>query len=147
MDPEYAGQIRKRIKCLTLEDRVEMRPFQVDVAELYKHALFVVNSSVSSFGGPESFGRTIVEAWSHGKPAIAFRSGGPRYLITDGQDGYLVEEGNVNELSFRMLELVMDEGLRVRMGRQGYEKMVACYTEDRIIPKLDALLEGKEMSA
>jgi len=147
VDPEYAGQIRKRIKCLTLENRIEMRPFQDDVAELYKRALFLVNTSVSSFGGPESFGRTIVEAWSYGKPVIAFRCGGPKYVIDNGRDGYLVEEGNVKELSFRMLELVKDEGLRVRMGRQGYEKMVACYTEDRIIPKLDALLEDKEMSA
>ena len=96
---------------------------------------------MSKFGGPESFGRTIVEAWSHRKPAIAFRCGGPKYLISDGDDGYLVEEGNVEELARRMLGLCADKILRIRMGERGYEKALSHFSESRLLPMLCSWLE------
>ncbi len=65
----------------------------------------------------EVFGWMIAEAMAHETPVVATRVGGIPELISDGHSGYLVERGDVESMSRRVLELVNDSALRTQMGR------------------------------
>jgi glycosyltransferase involved in cell wall biosynthesis len=65
----------------------------------------------------EGFGLVIIEAMACGVPVVSFDCPwGPRTIISDGEDGLLVENGNVNQLAEAILKLMADDGLRTSMG-------------------------------
>lgn len=82
----------------------------------------------------EPFGLVLVEAMSCGLPVIAFDCPyGPADIITDGQDGFLVEEGNIDAFSDHVCKLVEDLNKRQEMGRKAIASSQR-YRVDRIMP-------------
>ena len=75
------------------------------VEEYYeKAACYVLSSDY------EGFPMVILEAQSYGLPVISFDcKTGPRDLVLDGINGYLVEDGNVKQLAERMLKFTQNE--------------------------------------
>lgn len=71
----------------------------------------------------EGTSQAIFEAMSQGKPVVATRVGGVPYQITDGEEGYLVEHGDVNMLATRIEEVLSDQSLAAEMGRKGRESV------------------------
>ena len=69
----------------------------------------------------EVFGWMIAEAMAHGKPVVATRVGGIPELIADGVSGYLVDRGDAEAASARVLELLSDPKLRAAMGQAARE--------------------------
>lgn len=125
IDRFYYKEIIDLINRYRLQDMVIIRDFQDDiiVKDLYKNAYFVVNSSISQYGGPETFGRTIIEAWSEKKAVISFDIGGPKYIIEDKKNGILVEEGSIESLSNAIRLLIKDEIFCQKLGENGYERI------------------------
>lgn len=68
----------------------------------------------------ETFGMSLVEAMGIGLPVVAARSGGVPFVVRDGEDGYLIDAGNVQALTQKLQCLVDDEKLRVQMGRAAW---------------------------
>lgn len=130
------------IKQQNLQNKVIIRGFQNDVNDLYNNCLFVVNSSISEFGGPETFGRTIIEAWSHKKAVISFKCGGPQYLIDDNVNGILVPEKDVKALSDSILLLANNPDKIELMGNQGYKKVKENFKPAKITFVLSNLWKG-----
>ena len=65
----------------------------------------------------EGFGLVIIEAMACGVPVVSFDCPwGPRTIISDGEDGILVENGNVNQLADAILKIITDDQLRTAMG-------------------------------
>jgi glycosyltransferase involved in cell wall biosynthesis len=71
----------------------------------------------------ETFGLTIVESFAHGKPVIASRIGGMTEVVSDGQDGFLMQPGNAEEMAERMKWLIDNPAGAVAMGRSGRQKV------------------------
>jgi glycosyltransferase involved in cell wall biosynthesis len=66
---------------------------------------------------------TILEAFSFGKPVIAYRIGGIPEFIRHGVDGLTYEAGNADELS-ACIAVMLDDPQRLQeMGRAGRLKM------------------------
>lgn len=68
------------------------------------------------FGVEETFGQTIQEAKAMGIPVIAPNSGGPKFLINSGIDGYLVDGHDEVAYVEPVLSLANNEPERLRMG-------------------------------
>lgn len=136
IDAEYFNELQILINELGIEHIFEFKPFAHDIDDYYARSTLVVNCSISNFGGPETFGRTIVEAWSWGKPVIAFDCGGPSYLIEHGVDGLLVPEGDVEGLSESILKLIDDPSACSSMGANGLRKAQENYLVGRVVEKL-----------
>lgn len=144
-DNIYFEELLMFITKNKLENFVEIRDFQNDIEKdiLYKNSLMVINSSISEYGGPETFGRTIIEGWSYKKPVISFNVGGPKYIIDNGINGFLVEEKNIKELAEKISLLSNNENLCRSFGENGYNKVFLKYTVEIIIKKLLNCLEEK----
>lgn len=60
----------------------------------------------------------IQQAMAAGKPVVGSRVGGIPYLIAPGETGYLVDYGDVAGLAQALLQLLTDDGQRLRFGAQ-----------------------------
>ena len=84
----------------------------------------------------EVFGWMIAEAMAHGKPVVATRVGGIPELIVEGKSGFLVDRGDTEAMSKRVLELLNDDAARSRMGNLGREIVQAKFDLSKNVTQL-----------
>ena len=105
------------------------------IEEYKKHSILVLTSIF------EPFGLILPEAMSCGLPVVSFDCPyGPADIITNGVDGFLVKNRDVNEFADRVCQLIENRELRVRMG-QAAVKSAQRYRADLIMPKWKDLFE------
>jgi len=86
----------------------------------------------------EGMGRVLVEAMAAGKPIVASSVGGIPDLVKHGQNGFLVEPGDVNGLFLAVRKLIIDKKMRDEMGRRG-KTMAPNFGVQNMVEKTDAL--------
>jgi L-malate glycosyltransferase len=82
----------------------------------------------------ESFGLAALEAMACGVVPVATRVGGVPELITDGEDGFLEEVGDLTAQASRVVELLSDDQLHYRMAKAGRWNAAERYCPEKIIP-------------
>lgn len=115
-----------------------------DPGPLLRTCRAVVVASVSHSGGPETFGRTVIEAWAHRKPVIAYAAGAPARLITHEVDGLLVPPGDTRALGEALSRLASSPALCRRLGDAGHVKVSQAYEAGQVTRRLLAHLVGDD---
>ena len=90
---------------------------------LHKMDIFVVPSISES----ETFGVAAVEASACGLPVIASNIGGLPEVVIDGKTGFLINPGNIDDLTEKLLILINDKMMRKKMGEEGRNYIEANY--------------------
>ena len=81
----------------------------------------------------EGLALVILEAMRAGLPVVAFSCPcGPRDIIKNGENGLLVENGNVQLLAEKICYLIENENERIRMGSKAVD-CVAQYNKDAVM--------------
>jgi glycosyltransferase involved in cell wall biosynthesis len=130
-----------RAEALGLANRVVFQPNLSDaaLAALYRNALCFALAS-----DEEGFGMVVIEAMASGTPVVSTRSGGPDGIISDGEDGYLVDLDDADTMADRLGRLVNDRELRDGMGRAARKTVEARFAAelcgDRFLAVYDQLL-------
>lgn len=134
-DGEDRKFLENRIAYHKIQDRVVLGP-ESDMRTVYENASVLALSSRF-----EGLPMVLLEAQAAGLPVVSFACKcGPRDVITDGVDGFLVEEGDVVGLADRLFELMADAGLRTEMGRRAYANSER-FSEETIMKKWTDLFE------
>ena len=108
--------------------------YQEDVAPYYAAFDALLLPSVNE-GTPVS----AIEALASRRPVVATRVGGVPDVVSDGESGFLVEAGAVDDLAERLARLAAQPDLRGRMGDAGQASVARRYAVDRLVDDVDRL--------
>ena len=100
---------------------------------LERCALLVLPSFV------ENMPVVLLEAFAFAKPVIATRVGGVPDVVTPGEDGWLVEAGDVVGLADALCVAHTDDDRLLAMGRRARAKAEARYSPAHVVAEVDAL--------
>ena len=116
-DGDYRQEYMRRAVEMGIEDRVTWTGM---VEDAFGEGVFEAAEVVCQFSRwEEVFGWTIAEAMAHGKPLVSTRVGGIPELVQDHESGYLVDPGDTETMSNKVLTLLNDAVLREHMGGKG----------------------------
>ncbi len=125
-DPEGQEVFESLCRCKT--ERVFVLTFQDSalVNTLQRRAAVVLQKSIR-----EGFGLTVTEAMWKGTPVIGGNVGGIPHQIEDGVNGFLVS--SVEQAAERIVQLLRDEGLRIRLGHAARETVREKFLLSRLL--------------
>ncbi len=81
----------------------------------------------------DTFGCVVLEAFSCGLPVIAYKTKGPKDIINDGDNGYLVT--NKDKMAKRIIEFINDKELQTSMKTSALERSKV-FNADTILKEL-----------
>ncbi|MCL1938761.1 MAG: glycosyltransferase family 4 protein [Candidatus Azobacteroides sp.] len=125
------------IKDSGLEGVVKINDPSNDIQKLYiEHSMLILPSRYL-----EALPMVLIEAMACGLPLVAFDAPcGPKDVIIDGVNGFLVESGNKEKLAEKINDLIESDELRKSMGNAA-QKASLNYSPDRIMERWHCLFE------
>ena len=69
----------------------------------------------------ETFGLVLLEAMQYGVPVISTNEGGVPDIVKHGENGFLCPKKDASSLAIHIEKLLVDKGLRERMGKRGMQ--------------------------
>lgn len=93
------------------------------------------------FGG-EGFGIVFLEANACGKPVIGGVAGGAVEAIKDGYNGFFVNPDNIDEVADRVIQLLKDQNLSKRLGKNGRDMVTQYFSEATMCLQLEKIIRS-----
>ena len=133
---EWRNRFERLARELGIEDRVVftglVRPEEVA-------SLIGIMDVVVHLSRREGLPRVLPQALAAGKPIVAMDSDGAREVCLDGETGFLIKIGAVNDLVERLNRLAADASLRSAMGRRGRQFVEDEFTVETMVKRIDAI--------
>lgn len=127
---ELKDELEAQINNANVQDYVKLLPATNNIQEIYRESSILVMSSRY-----EGFGMVLLEAQTMGVPTISFDCKcGPSEIINNGKDGYLIKEGDVQDMSEKLLLLMENGDLRKEFGNNAF-KNAKRFSENLIMQK------------
>ncbi len=127
-DGEERKQLETLIGRLNLNNNVFLKGYTSDIeSEMLKASCFALSSIF------EGFPLVITEAMQLGLPVVSYACPcGPKDIITEGVDGFLVSVNGEDAMADRICRLIEDKDLRNKMGKAAKDKAKQ-YSVDNIV--------------
>lgn len=133
------GRLERLADELGIAERVT---FRGRVDEQTKRGLLRSARCLALPSRHEGQGIVVLEAWAQGTPVVATRTAGVVDTVEDGEDGLLVEAGDVDGLREAIRSLLDDPERAEAMGRRGRDKADERYRwsvlADRVVDLYEA---------
>jgi glycosyltransferase involved in cell wall biosynthesis len=131
------GPLRPEVEAsairLGIADRIQFRGAVPSTQYLGAAQLFLLITQW------EGLPLSTIEAMRTGLPMIGSRVGGIPEQITEGENGFLVDRGNVDELAVRLRTLVSDARMRKDFGDHGRKRFLKDFTYQRMLIDVEAV--------
>ena len=135
-DGEDRAQLQQLIDQYNIGSYITLCPPTKDMDTVYRGASIVVMSSRY-----EGLPMILLEAQAYGLPIVSYACKcGPADVVTDGVDGFLVPEGDIEALASKLTTVIEDDALRQQMG-QAARIASERYAEDVVMKKWIDLFE------
>lgn len=117
-----------------LGGKINLVSFTKDMINEYLNSSICVIPSYT-----EAFPMVLLEAMHCGLPVVSFDFLGAREIISQSNFGVLVEQGNLDEFSKRVIELIDDSNYRLKQGALG-RKLSEKYTIENTVTKWKSVI-------
>lgn len=133
---EDQQQLNEEIQTKNLTETVFLRGLTQNIeSEYLNSSMFVLTSRW------ESFGLVLIEAMTLGLPVVSFACDGPKNIVKNQENGYLIPKENVPQLAEGIEKLIENEDLRKKMGENSIV-LSESYNEKNIIPLWNQLVQS-----
>lgn len=133
-------KLQEKINNLGLEKSFLLKGVTENIKEKYLASSIYVMSSRY-----EGMPMVLLEAMAHGLPIVSFECPcGPKDIIKDNEDGYLVSFGNVEQMAKKIEELIINKEKRKFFGKNA-RKNVERFSQDKIMEKWKKLFEKMKL--
>ena len=112
------SSLEEKTKALGIEQFVAIAGFQEDIHKYYRAMDLSVLTSLS-----EGLSITLLESMSYSIPVVATRVGGNLEVVDEGKTGYLVPLKDPCALANRVVWLLQNPELRLKMGEEGRRRV------------------------
>jgi len=119
----YVARLHELVADLGLQDRVSWLGEREDVPELMRAMDVLLLPSWE-----EPFGRSLIEAMALGVPVIATDVGGPREIVRDGREGYLLPPRDARAWARAIRRFAESPEHGLEMGRAGRRRVEQAFT-------------------
>lgn len=128
--------LQEKINKLGLKESFLLKGVVKNIQNKYLESSIYVMSSRY-----EGFGMVLTEAMACGLPVIAFECPcGPKDIIKDNEDGFLIELGNIEQMAEKIEELIVNKEKRKFFGENA-KINVQRFSQDKIMNKWKELFE------
>lgn len=131
------GRFEKYAEKIGIKDNVRFLGWRSDVNKLYAMSDICTASSIR-----EGFGLNLVEAMYCGVPIIASKNRGHTTIIRDGENGFLVNLGDVDEFADKIVLLADNADIRKQFVEVASKEKIK-FSSDTIVNKLYNILKGE----
>lgn len=136
-------QISNWIKELDLQDYVEVFINPNNAMDLLKESDIFFMTSLF-----EGTSNSIMEAMSFSLPVVATHAGDNSYLVEENINGFLSSIKDFKVLASNLSKLILDHGLRISLGKNGYQKLYREYSantfRERYFGFIGKMINGEE---
>ena len=119
---ELKEKLENIVKKLNLNNNIKFLGFRTDVKEL-----ITTSDCITLFSRREGLGKCLLEGMTMGKPLIATNTRGPRQLIVNNQNGYLVEIGDYKKAAEYIEDIYLDNVKRMNFSKNSLSKINEYY--------------------
>ncbi|OGM23204.1 hypothetical protein A2961_00195 [Candidatus Woesebacteria bacterium RIFCSPLOWO2_01_FULL_39_21] len=118
-ETDHTNKLRSLAKRLDVGKRVFITGLvgKKRLTSLYKYALCYIYTAPE-----EDLGMGIVEAMAAGVPVVAWDNAGPKYIVKQGNTGYLAEPFSQEDFSGCVRKITIDKLLNLKMSQNSYRE-------------------------
>ncbi|GGM22976.1 glycosyl transferase [Paraliobacillus quinghaiensis] len=133
--PEYS-EIHQLVESLGIEDYVLFLGKQNNIADILSIADIKLLLSEK-----ESFGLVLIEAMACGVPCIGTNVGGIPEVIKDGENGYIVELGDIASIVEKMTNLLLNEGKWEQFSDAAVTHVRQAFSAEKIVAEYESIYD------
>ena len=126
---EYEGYLKRKISEKKLMARIIWMGYEKDIERIYNDLDIVCVVSRSE----EPFATTALEAANFSIPLIVSNKGGLPEIVTNGENGFIVEAQNHKQLAVKIKLLLENGELRKQMGITNHQMLQQRYSHQQFI--------------
>ena len=118
-DGEERRNLQRLIEENNLQANVFLKGYEKDKRLMFEKKAFLVLTSKF-----EGFGMVLIEAMQFHLPIISYDVNyGPKEIVENGVNGYLVDNGNINSLASAVEKMMENGHLRNQMAQNAYKSL------------------------
>lgn len=138
-----SSTLQKKVSDYRLQERVSFLGKLSDeqLGKFYAHARLCVYAPID-----EPFGLVPLESLYYKTPVIASDHGGPAEVLTYGENAYLVNPFDPEEMAEAITRCVWNEDEARGLAEKGHELVKSSFMFDRFVSQLVGFFEGKKES-
>ncbi len=127
-DGPQRSELEQKVKKYGIEDRFLFVGHQDDMAGFYKSLDVYINTSVH-----EGIPMSVLEAMSYGSPVVAPDVGGFPEIVHNKIQGFLIEGRNKDTYVNCLLQLSLNENLRLKMAKVARKRIIKHFSRDIMV--------------
>jgi len=134
---EQENYIRNLVNELNLSSNVEIYINPANLRDYYKNSDIYLSTSLF-----EGLSNSIMEAMEFSLPVVATNVGDNKYLVLEGESGFLLPVGDTAGISDKLKWLIENPDKRKEFGIKSYLHIKNNFSEEEFTKKYITLIEG-----